>query len=124
MQSRAGAAAIYLLTLLACGSSSGSRDPGQRPVERTESVEPGSPDPGQWQSKRTEFVESCVDGGGPGVDPQVAHDACSCAFDEVSRRWTPTEYAARHQEINRELFTSGVLKKCRSVAQARHAGSE
>jgi hypothetical protein len=103
VQSRAGAAVIYLSTLVACGSSSDSGTPGQ------------------WQSKRTEFVESCVDGGGPGVDPQVANDACSCAFDEVSRRWTPTEYAARHAEIDRELLTSGVLKKCRSLAQARHA---
>jgi hypothetical protein len=117
---RAGAA-ISLLMLLGCESSSGSGDPGPPPVERTEPTPPASPDPGQWQSKRTEFVEGCVAGAGPGVDPQVADDACSCVFDEVSRRWEPAEFVARREEINRELMTRGILRRCRTQAQSRHA---
>ena len=114
---------FVLLTVVACGSSSGSGVPGQRPPERPgPEPSPGAetaPDRSRWLSKRAEFVDNCVAGAGPGTESAVATDACVCVFDVVSSRWTPEEFATRHLAIGRELATTGVLNQCRLSAQAR-----
>ncbi len=79
----------------------------------------GPVDRARWLWKRPAAIRACVAGAldaTPGEKKDVAEKYCGCVFDTVQARWSPSEFGARHPQIQKELTADGTLDRCRGQA--------